>query len=50
MKCEERGADGERQDHASGDLVERGVNIFKGIVAETVSGVWRQSAGPLHCW
>lgn len=34
MKYEERGADSERQDHASGNLVERGVDIFKGIVAE----------------
>jgi len=35
VKYEERGADGEWQDHASGDLVERSVNEFKGIVAET---------------
>lgn len=36
MKHEERGTDGERQDHASGDLVKRSVDVFEGIVAETV--------------
>jgi len=34
VKYDERGANGERQDHASGDLIERGVNIFEGIIAE----------------
>ena len=50
MKYEERGADSERQDHASGNLVERSVDIFKGIVAEAVRGIGRRSAGQLCCW
>ena len=39
MKDEERGADGKRQDHASGHLVKRSVDIFKGKVAQTATSI-----------
>jgi hypothetical protein len=37
VEGEKRGANGEWQDHASGDLVKRSVHVFKGIVAETAA-------------
>lgn len=41
MKCKERGTDGERQNHASGDLVKRSVDVFKGKVAQTAGSISR---------
>lgn len=39
MEHEERCADGERQDKASGNLVKRSVDVFEGIVAEAEAPV-----------
>ena len=47
MKYEKGGADGERQDHASGDLVERSVDVFERVVAET-GGKGEQAQA--HIW
>lgn len=38
MKDNERGTDGERQNHASGDLVKRSIDVFKGKVTEAGRG------------